>query len=81
MCGFCSVNARQTVASPAVTDLPWFHQWRRFFPPPQQVDSQGSFTFTFTIDSMFCGYNGQINTYDFGGDGQLLTSNPLAVVC
>jgi hypothetical protein len=51
------------------------------FPPPQQVDSQGSFTFTLTIDSMFCGYNGQINTYDFGGDGQLLTSNPLAVVC
>lgn len=51
------------------------------FPPPQQVDSQGSFTFTFTIDSMFCGYSGQINTYDFGGDGQLLTRNPLAVVC
>jgi hypothetical protein len=51
------------------------------FPPPQQVDSQGSFTFTFTIDSMFCGYRGQINTYDFGGDGQLLTRNPLTVVC
>jgi len=51
------------------------------FPPPQQADSQGSFTFTFTIDSMFCGYSGQINTYDFGGDGHLLTSNPLAVVC
>jgi len=51
------------------------------FPPPQQVDSQGSFTFTFTIDSMFCGYSGQINTYDFGGDGKLLASNPLAVVC
>lgn len=51
------------------------------FPPPQQVDSQGRFTFTFTIDRMFCGYSGQINTYDFGGDGQLLTSNPLTVVC
>jgi hypothetical protein len=51
------------------------------FPPPQQVDSQGRFTFTFTIDSMFCGYSGQIKTYDFGGGGQLLTSNPLTVVC
>lgn len=50
-------------------------------PPPQQVDSRGSFTFTFTIDSMYCGYSGQINTYDFGGDGQLLTRNPLSVVC
>jgi len=48
---------------------------------PEQVDSQGRFTFTFTVDSMFCGYSGRINTYDFGGNGQLLTSNPLAVVC
>lgn len=51
------------------------------FPPPQQVDSQGRFTFRFTIDSMYCGYSGKIKTYDFGGDGHLLTSSPLAVVC
>ena len=48
---------------------------------PEQADSQGRFTFTFTVDSMFCGYDGRLSTYDFGGDGGLLASNPLAVVC
>jgi hypothetical protein len=48
---------------------------------PQQVDPQGRFTLTFTLDVSYCGYSGRINTYDFGGGGQLLTSNPLAVVC
>jgi hypothetical protein len=27
------------------------------------------------------GYDGQMNTYDQGGDGHLITSSPLAVVC
>ena len=48
---------------------------------PAQTDAQGRFTITFTVLDIFCGYDGQMVTYDLGGDGRLLTSNPLAVVC
>jgi len=48
---------------------------------PAHANAQGRFTFTFTVLDIFCGYDGQVNTYDSSGDGHLLTSSPLAVVC